>query len=323
LVKTPTFDSVSQDLVRVEQKMRQALETSNKYLTDILFYILDSGGKRIRPALALLATKFGTVNPAEKAIALAAAIEMLHTATLVHDDLIDNSLLRRGKTTINAHWNSGATVLAGDLMFAQAAALAAETQHVRVISLFANTLGIICRGELAQLFAPPWNEQNRTHYYDRIYSKTASLLETAAQSGAILASLPEDQIASLREYGRNLGMAFQLIDDVLDFVGDEHVLGKPVGSDLRQGTVTLPAMYFVQQNPDDELMLRVLNRQEQDPDAIAEVVTRIAQSEAIQTTVDEAREFIRQGKAALHNLPDHPSKDALLSIADFVVEREL
>ena len=256
MVKTPTFDTVSQDLLLVEQKMRQALETSNPYLTDILFYILDSGGKRIRPALALLATKFGTVDPPEKAVALAGAIEMLHTATLVHDDLIDNSLLRRGKTTINAHWNSGATVLAGDLIFAQAAALAAETHHVRVISLFANTLGVICRGELAQLFAPTWDEQNKSHYYDRIYSKTASLLETAAQSGAILAGLPEEQIDSLREYGRDLGMAFQMIDDVLDFVGDEHVLGKPVGSDLRQGTVTLPAMYFVQQNPEDEALLR-------------------------------------------------------------------
>ena len=314
---------VSQDLQQVEQKMRQALETSNEYLTDILFYILDSGGKRIRPALALLATKFGTVSPPEKAIALAAAIEMLHTATLVHDDLIDNSLLRRGKTTINAHWNSGATVLAGDLMFAQAASLAAETQHVRVITLFADTLGIICRGELAQLFAPPWNEQYKTHYYDRIYSKTASLLETAAQSGAILVGLPEDQIASLREYGRSLGMAFQIIDDVLDFVGDERVLGKPVGSDLRQGTVTLPAMFFIQQHPEDELVLEVLNRENRDADAVAEVVARIAQSEAIETAMNEARGFISEGKAALGTLPDHPSREALLSIADYVVEREL
>ncbi len=315
------FNTVSDDLKQVEQKMKRSLEVSNKYLSDVLIYILESGGKRIRPMLALLSTKFGQAEP-ERAIALAGAIELLHTATLVHDDLIDNSLLRRGKTTLNAQWSGGATVLAGDLIFAQAAALAAETENVRVISLFAQTLGTICRGELTQLFARPWREQTREDYYDRIYSKTASLIATATETGGILAGLPETQVKGLREYGRNLGMAFQIIDDVLDFVGDEQELGKPTGSDLRQGTITLPAMYFIQSNPHDELLARVLDRQEKNEEVVAAVISHIAGSDAITASLNEAQQFVHDSKEAILNLPDHPSREAMLALADYVIERK-
>lgn len=322
MVTIPAFSTISADLERVEQKMKRSLQTPNKYLTDVLLYILESGGKRIRPALALLATKFGQTE-SDRAISLAGAIELLHTATLVHDDLIDNSLLRRGKTTLNAQWSGGATVLAGDLIFAQSAALAAETENVRVISLFARTLGTICRGELTQLFARPWREQTREDYQDRIYSKTASLIATATEAGGILAGLPENQIEGLRAYGRNIGMAFQIIDDVLDFVGDERELGKPTGSDLRQGTVTLPTMYFVQNHPFDESVVRVLDRQETDEKVIAQVVARIAESDAISASLEEARQFVREGKDALRVLPDHPSREAMLALADYVIDRKI
>jgi geranylgeranyl pyrophosphate synthase len=322
LITISALDTLSEDLERVELKMRRSLETPDKCLSDVLAYILEGGGKRLRPALALLAAKFGQVDM-EKATSLAGATELLHTATLVHDDLIDNSLLRRGQTTLNARWSGGATVLAGDLLFAQAAVLVAETDNVRIISKFAQTLGIICRGELSQLFAPSWREQTKEDYYDRIYSKTASLIAMAAESGGILAGLPEDQVKSLRRYGRDLGTAFQIVDDVLDFVGDEEQLGKPVGSDLRQGTITLPAMYFAWQNPDDQLLHRVLDHQEQNDEAIASVVSRIAQSDAIQTTLDEAQDFVCKGKEALKNLPDHPSKEAMLALANYVVERRV
>jgi len=322
LVTIPAFSTVCEDLELVEQKMKWSLQTSNKYLSYVLVYILESGGKRIRPALALLATKFGQVELG-RAISLAGAIELLHTATLVHDDLIDNSLLRRGKSTLNARWSSGATVLAGDLIFAQSAALAAETENVRVISLFAQTLGTICRGELTQLFARPWREQTREDYHERIYSKTASLIATATEAGGILAGLSETEIDGLRAYGRNVGMAFQIIDDVLDFVGDETELGKPTGSDLRQGTVTLPTMYFLQTHPLDESIARVLDRQETNEEAIAEVIARIAGSDAIAASLHEARQFIHKGKEALCNLPAHPSREAMLALADYVVERKI
>ena len=318
----PAFDTISVDLQRVEDKMRRSLVTPNKVLTDILLYVLDSGGKRLRPALALLASSFnGPVS--EKAVSLAAAVELLHTATLVHDDLIDNSMMRRGQVTLNAKWSSGATVLTGDLIFAQSAALAAETANVEVISIFAETLVTICQGELRQLFGPRWREQSREDYYNRIYAKTASLFAAATEAGGVLCGLGERQIKSLREYGRALGMAFQIVDDVLDFIGDQSEIGKPVGSDLRQGIMTLPAMLYVERNGHDESLVHLLEGKERREHAIVEVVSRIAASDAIPSAFDEARDFVERGKGALAFLPDHPARSAMLDLADYVIERRM
>jgi len=322
LIAIPAFATVSEDLERVELKMREALSSNNEYLAQVLVYLLQSGGKRLRPALALLSARFRTAETT-KAVALAAAVELLHTATLVHDDLIDNSLLRRGNVTLNARWNSGATVLAGDYMFAWAASLAAETENVRVISIFAQTLVTICRGELNQLFGPTWQDQTKDDYYARIYNKTASLFASATEAGAVLCGLPEPQVQSLRAYGKNLGMAFQIVDDLLDFVGDARELGKPVGSDLRQGIVTLPTMHYLRRYPDDTALARVLTRQETEEAAIVEVVSRIAGSDATSLAFEEARSLARDAKEALMVLPDHASRRAMLELADYVVERRM
>lgn len=318
----PAFDTISVDLQRVEDKMRRSLVTPNKALTDILLYVLDSGGKRLRPALALLAASFnGPVS--EKAVSLAAAVELLHTATLVHDDLIDNSMMRRGQVTLNAKWSSGATVLTGDLIFAQSASLAAETANVHVISIFAETLVTICQGELRQLFGPRWWEQSKEDYYNRIYAKTASLFAAATEAGGVLCGLEERQIKGLREYGRALGMAFQIVDDVLDFIGDQSEIGKPVGSDLRQGIMTLPAMLYVERNGHDESLVHLLEGKERREHVIVEVVSRIAASDAIPSAFGEARDFVERGKGALAFLPDHPARSAMLDLADYVIERRM
>jgi geranylgeranyl pyrophosphate synthase len=322
LIAIPAFATVNEDLERVESKMRLALSSNNEYLSQVLLYLLQSGGKRLRPALALLSAQFRP-SDASKAVSLAAAVEILHTATLVHDDLIDSSLMRRGKATLNARWSSGATVLAGDYMFAWAASLAAETENVRVISIFAQTLVTICRGELNQLFGPNWQEQTQDDYYARIYNKTASLFASAAEAGAVLCGLPEPHVQSLRAYGKNLGMAFQIVDDLLDFVGDAHELGKPVGSDLRQGIVTLPTMLFLRCYPDDPGLTRVLTRQETEQTAIVQVVNRIAESDATSLAFEEARTFVRNAKEALLALPDHASRQAMLELADYVVDRRV
>ncbi len=322
MIAIPAFATVSEDLERVELKMGEALSSNNEYLAQVLVHLLQSGGKRLRPALALLSARFQPADTA-KSVALAAAVEMLHTATLVHDDLIDNSLLRRGKVTLNARWSSGATVLAGDYMFAWAASLAAETENVRVISIFAQTLVTICRGELNQLFGPAWQDQTKDDYYARIYNKTASLFASATEAGAVLCGLPEPQVQGLRAYGKNLGMAFQIVDDLLDFVGDARELGKPVGSDLRQGIVTLPTMYFLRRYPNDSALVRVLTRQETEEEAIVEVVSRIAGSDATSLAFEEARSFVRDAREALMGLPDHASRRAMLELADYVVERRM
>ena len=273
------LDLVREELQRVEQKMREVSQVEYDHLAAVLDDLLQSGGKRLRPALVLFSTKFHPADP-EKTISLAASVEMLHTATLVHDDMIDNSLVRRGNPTLNATWNRGATVLAGDFLFALAAGLAAETENVRVMSIFAQTLMAICSGELKQIFNSQGHLPTREEYYQRIYSKTASLFIASTEAGAVLSGAPEPEVQALREYGRTLGMAFQIVDDVLDFVGDERELGKPVGSDLRQGIATLPVLYFHEMHPADDVLIKVLNDPKEEK--VRAIVAAIKESGAVE-----------------------------------------
>jgi geranylgeranyl pyrophosphate synthase len=312
------LDLVHDELQRVEQKMREASQAEYEHLATVLDDLLKSGGKRLRPALVLFSTKFHPADP-DKAISLAASVEMLHTATLVHDDMIDNSLVRRGNPTLNATWNRGATVLAGDFLFALAASLAAETENVRVMSIFAQGLMTICSGELRQIFNSQGRLPTREEYDQRIYSKTASLFAASTEAGAVLSGAPELEVQALREYGRTLGLAFQIVDDVLDFVGDERELGKPVGSDLRQGIVTLPVLYFHEMHPADDTLIKVLN----DPaeEEVRAVVAAIQESGAVESALDEARTFAQCSRESLQVLPHNEYRQAMLNLADYVVER--
>jgi len=316
------FELVREDLQRVEDRMRQAAEEAQGPLGDAILYLVRSGGKRLRPALAISASRFYTVDT-DAVISLAASVEMLHTATLVHDDVIDGSLLRRGHPTLNARWNTGATVLAGDYIFARAALFAAETNNVAVVRLFARTLATICDGELRQIFNYHDLEQPKEEYYKRIYSKTASLFATAAESGGILGNAPEEEVRALREYGYNLGMAFQIVDDILDFIGNEDVLGKPVGSDLRQGTITLPVFYYLHRGGDPKTLVRVFNAQgpEEREVALKEALAAIRATPATEDARAEAWEFASRAQQALQALRENPYRAALYEVAEFVVER--
>lgn len=337
------LDLMHGDLERVERKMRKMGEDVFGPLSEAFLHLVGSGGKRLRPALALAAYSFFAHDDSEQIIALGAAVEVLHTATLVHDDLIDNAILRRGRTTLNALWTKGATVLAGDYLFARAAGFAAETGNVPVVQLFAETLRIICDGELRQMFSSRQYELPKDAYYTRIFAKTASLFAAAARSGAILAAAPAEAEQALYDYGYNLGMAFQIIDDILDFVGDEATLGKPVGGDLRQGTVTLPFYYFLQSQSDPgEIVARLRGA---DPrtgmiashngagapaavevattDVVGEVVEMIRQSSAIEEARREAQDFAARAKQSLEKLPAGQYSEALSDLADFVVARDV
>ena len=325
---------VASDLAAVEAKMRSNEQGIFPPLAEAFLSLITSGGKRLRPMLALLATRlFAPLsNPA---IALAAAVETLHTATLVHDDVIDNALIRRGSPTLNASWTSGATVLAGDYLFARAAAFAAETGSVRVITLFANTLRVICEGELRQLAARYRWDQPKDAYYERIYAKTASLFAAATEGGAALGAArgvrgqgragvaAEDDIQRLRDYGYNLGMAFQIIDDILDFTSTDAALGKPAGSDLRQGTITLPVFYFMQESADRRARLDQMEdwAAADGHAATLDLVAQIAQSSAIVRAYDEAASFIAQAVAGLQPLPESAARTALLELAASTLER--
>jgi geranylgeranyl pyrophosphate synthase len=317
------LDLMHDDLNQVERKMRTMGEDVFGPLSAAFLQLLGSGGKRLRPALALIAYHLFVEDSSDKAISLAAAVETLHTATLVHDDLIDNAFLRRGKTTLNTVWSKGATVLAGDYLFARAAGFAADTGNVRVVQLFAETLRIICDGELRQMFTSRQWDLPKESYYQRIFAKTASLFASAARSGSILAGAPEDAGDALYNYAHDLGMAFQIVDDILDFVGDEAVLGKPVGSDLRQGTVTLPYFYFLQAQPDPQVILSRLRTSNGSDEAVQEVVAMVRDSDAIAKARREACDFAERAKTSLAMLPTGTYCQSLLDLADFVVARDV
>ena len=325
----PLLEPLADDLELVEHKLREAPQSEQPQLTAVLNHLLGSGGKRLRPALALLAGRF---YPAEldKLVALAASTEMLHTATLVHDDLIDGAVLRRGNPTLNASWSPGTTVLAGDYFFARAAALAAEAGNVRVMTIFANTLMAICTGELRQIFdrrdVPSVDDKQAWkaalgRYDQRIEAKTASLFAAATEAAAVLSGAPEPEIAALRDYGRLLGMGFQIVDDVLDFQGDQTELGKPVASDLREGIVTLPALYYLHDHPEDSRVAMVVRGTDANERLVGDVVAAIQESGAISQALDRAGEFVTRSQAALAALPDRPPRDTLHALAEYSLSR--
>lgn len=311
---------VQDGIKRVEQRMRRQ---ADGYLPDIaaaLDLLLLSGGKRIRPALTLLTARMLGAEE-DASITLATAIELLHTATLVHDDLIDSSLLRRGSPTLNSQWSAGATVLTGDFIFARAAKMAADTNSVEVMKLFAQTLTTIVNGELNQLFSSRC-KVDRQEYNTRIYAKTASLFETSAASPALLCESPAETVEKLKKFGYNIGMAFQIVDDILDFTSEPATLGKPVGNDLRQGIITLPTILYVENHVDDPKASFLVSGQCESPNGwIDPLIKAIRDSDAADRAHDEACRYVQEGLDILLTLPDIPERKPLEELAQYIVSR--
>ncbi len=314
---------VADDIKHVEEKMRSGISEKHTDLQAVVDYLVGAGGKRLRPALTLMAANFYSVDK-EKSYSLAASVELLHTATLVHDDLIDNSLFRRGMPTLNVSWSPGATILTGDFLFARSAQLAAETDNVRIVNIFADTLMAIVGGELNQLFNDGHgNVPSMDEYQQRIYAKTASLFAAGTQTGGILCHAPEPEIKALRDYGYYLGMAFQIVDDMLDFKGDEEQIGKPVANDLRQGIATLPVMLFNQKQPNHPTILKAVRREKVSDEEILAVVEQIRASGCVDDSLKEASRYIEQAHAALEKLPDNPYRRAMHGLADYTITRDI
>ncbi len=314
---------VADDIKQVEAKMRSDLADHHANLQSVVDHLIEAGGKRLRPALTLMAANFYPVDK-DKSYALAASVELLHTASLVHDDLIDNALFRRGIPTLNVNWSPGATILTGDFLFARSAQLAAETDNVRVVNIFAQTLMVIVGGELNQFFNNGHNNiPAQEEYRDRIYAKTASLFAAGTEAGGVLCNAPEKEIQALRDYGYYLGMAFQVIDDVLDFNGDEKHLGKPVANDLRQGIATLPVMLFNEQQPNHPTLLKAVRRQALSDAEIVDIVAQIRASGCIEVSMKEARRYVTRAQESLEQLPDNTYSQIMYNIADYVVTRKV
>jgi geranylgeranyl pyrophosphate synthase len=314
---------VQKDLTKVERQIKAVTEVDFPGLAELLKHIL-LGGKAIRPALTLLVARFYDYN-LDRLLPMATSVELLHTATLVHDDAIDKSSVRRGRPTVNSLWGEDRAVLLGDYLFAKAGEFAALTGDLRVVRLFAQTLQIISSGELRQTFDAFNLEQSRQHYVERITRKTASLFSLSTQSGAILSQAPEPSVQALRAYGINLGIAFQIVDDVLDFTGTEKELGKPVGSDLAQGTLTLPAMLLLERYPEDN-PVRALFTNRDMPEIFQELqikraIETVANSAIVEECYKIASDYCAQARQELDLLPDKPVRKALEEVADFVVSR--
>jgi geranylgeranyl pyrophosphate synthase len=312
LKQKPSFYRIVQkDIQSVEQLIIESIQLDRPDVNILLKQLFTSGGKRIRPNIALLLGKMlGTDNT--RIITLSAAIEMLHTATLVHDDLIDNSLFRRGNTTLNAIWTPAATVLAGDYLFAKAAEHAANTDSLVVMKLFSQTLSIIVRGEITQ-FLEKNNSLEPQDYYDRIFAKTASLFQTTSISAGILAGLEAVDLEELGQFGLDIGMAFQIIDDVLDFTGDQQTLGKPIGSDLRNNIITLPSLLYFQDNKNE--YNQFLKEIKSDGTGLHEVlIQNILAGTAIEKSINQAKSFLQQGLSRLDCFPASDYKTELKAL---------
>jgi geranylgeranyl pyrophosphate synthase len=314
------FEPILQELEAVEKRLHEAVDVEHAGFQETLRYLLDSGGKRIRPALVILASKFHE-HEESRVVSLAAAVEMLHTATLVHDDLLDGSSLRRGNATLNARLEAGAVILVGDYLFARAADLAAATESVPVVDIFAETLMTICRGELRHAFSPDGWRRTKEEYYLSTYSKTASLFAASAEAGSLLSGAPAAVVGALRDYGCNLGMAFQIVDDILDFVGDEGELGKPIGSDLRQGTLTLPLLLYLEEQPETDLLRSIFEHGEGREEAITTLVELVRGSPSIEMALEQARRHTAEAKEALSGLSPNRYRQVMLDLADYLLER--
>ena len=312
------YKPVQEDLEKVERSLEAIADSEFPLLAQLLAYVIKNGGKRIRPALTLLSAKFFSYD-LNTLIPMAMAIELLHTATLVHDDIVDNSPVRRGKPTVSHAWGENRALLLGDYLFAKAGSLAAGTGNLRVVKLFSQTLMTISGGELKQTGVTSDVARVRDYYFAWVSAKTACLFATATESGAILSQAPEDSVEAIRDYGHNLGMAFQIVDDVLDFIGEEDELGKPVGSDLREGTMTLPSILFAESHPGDELLKSVVENK--DVESVTLAVERIRNSSVIDECLALAAEFCSRASNAVGKLPDNSARRSLLDLAAYSVER--
>jgi octaprenyl-diphosphate synthase len=316
------FDLLRDDLVAIEQELGRDAASGVSTITEIAEYLRGGGGKRIRPTLLLLsAHTLGYTGPSS--IRLGAVVEMVHTATLVHDDIIDGADMRRGRPSANTTWGNEKCVLAGDWLYMQAFKVALEEKSLRVLDLLIGLTQQMVEGELLQIqkLGRPVSE---AEYYDLIYRKTACLFSVSMRLGALLAGATEVQEASLAAYGRAIGLAFQIVDDVLDLTATEEVLGKPVASDLREGKATLSVIHSIDHGTaaDRQTIQRVLDDRSFENVSREQIQKILVRNGSVEYAMGVADRYAEQSRQVLAELPDSEYKRALLWVADFVVARE-
>jgi octaprenyl-diphosphate synthase len=316
------FELLREDLVAIEQELGRDAASSVSTITEIAEYLREGGGKRIRPSLLLLAAHLlDYTGPA--AIRLGAVVEMVHTATLVHDDIIDGASTRRGRPSPNTTWGNEKCVLAGDWLYMQAFKVALEEKNLRVLDLLISLTQQMVEGELLQI-QKLGKAVSEAEYYDLIFRKTACLFSTSMRLGAVLAGATEGQEEKLAAYGRAVGLSFQIVDDVLDLTATEEVLGKPVASDLREGKTTLAVIHAFDHGTarERQTIQRVLDDRSFEYVSREQIREILHRNGSVEYAMAAADRYAAQSRQALASLPDSDFKRALLWVPDFVVARD-
>ncbi len=316
------FDLLRDDLVAIEQELGRDAASGVSTITEIAEYLREGGGKRIRPSLLLLAAHaLGFSGPG--AVRLGAVVEMVHTATLVHDDIIDGANMRRGRPSANTTWGNEKCVLAGDWLYMQAFKVALEEKNLRVLDLLIGLTQKMVEGELLQI-QKLGKAVSEAEYFDLIFRKTACLFAVSMRLGAALAGATEEEENALAAYGRAVGLAFQIVDDVLDLTATEEVLGKPVASDLREGKATLSVIHSMDHGTaaDRQAIQRVLADRSFERTSREQIQQILVKNGSVEYAMAAADRYAEQGRQALASLPESEFKRALLWVPDFVVARE-
>ena len=314
------FEDIRGDLNIVEKEMEKFVQTPSPLLTKTSSHLLLAGGKRLRPAFALLAGKFHNYS-LEKLLPLAVALEMIHMATLVHDDVIDASLTRRGKPTVKAQWGDRISLHTGDYLFSRSLMLISGYNDKRIASVLAKVSIQMCQGELQQLITAFNVNQTKRDYFYKIKRKTALLISASCQLGAIAVEAPDIMVKSLALYGHYLGMAFQITDDILDMTADDAELGKAIGDDIRQGIITLPAIHALQEHNYKGRLSELLQKRNKSKEEVKEAIEMIKNSGGIDYSFSIARKYLEKAKKELLKLPPGDCRRTFELMTDYIYAR--
>ncbi|MBE8167906.1 MAG: octaprenyl diphosphate synthase [Shewanella sp.] len=309
------------DMKAVDQLIYQQLESDVALINQLGFYIVNSGGKRLRPLLSILAAKAVNYSGNDH-LKLASIVEFIHTASLLHDDVVDESMMRRGRQTANAMFGNSASVLVGDFLYTRSFQMMTELNSLKVLKILADTTNVLAEGEVMQLMNLNEPDTSEDNYMRVIYCKTARLFEAATQLGGVLANVDESTEKALGEYGKFLGTAFQITDDLLDYTADSEELGKNIGDDLAEGKPTLPLIYALAHGtPDEQTLIRSVIEKADGSQVIDQILTALKRTGALEYTKKRAEEESEKAIVALSVLPESDYKLALLSLAKIAVKR--
>jgi len=318
------FAAYADEMRQIEVHLDRYITSDVKLIPEVAHHLIDSGGKRFRPLLHLICSRLCGYTGDDR-FPLAASIEFIHTASLLHDDVIDEAVMRRGKTSANNLWGNAASVLVGDFLYSKAFKLLSEIGDIKIVQLMSRMTNIMSEGEVFQLMKCGDTSLTEAEYLSIVEKKTAVLISAACGSGAVLGGASPEQIEALEQYGYKIGMAFQITDDTLDYMAQEEDFGKSIGKDLEEGKMTLPLIYTLAKCPESEQqnIKKIIEHKAFSPEATKDIFTLIQKSGGIDYSLQRAEQFIREAQNGLKGFADCPEKDHLLAVAEYVLSRRI